>query len=64
MLRRKQSMLMKPEGSVERHQTLSSRVGSGHETTVNVNQGIKTGEVWYRTHAVLDWGHHTLARLR
>ena len=23
---------MKPEGSVERHQTLSSRVGSGHET--------------------------------
>ena len=24
---------MKPEGSVEHHQTLSSRVGSGHETT-------------------------------
>ena len=26
---------MKPEGSVKRHQTLSSLVGSGHETTVN-----------------------------
>ena len=31
-LRRKQSMLIKPERSVKRHQTLSSQVGSGHET--------------------------------
>ena len=30
---RKQSVLMKPEGSAERHQTLSSQVESGHETT-------------------------------
>ena len=29
ILRRKQSMLMKPKGSVERYQILSSRVGSG-----------------------------------
>ena len=33
ILSRKQSILMKPEELVKRHQTLSSQVGSGHETT-------------------------------
>ena len=32
-LSRKYSTLMKPKGSAKRHQTLSSWVGSGHETT-------------------------------
>ena len=34
IVRQKQSTLMKPEGSAGCHQTLSSRVGSGHETSV------------------------------
>ena len=37
---RQQSMLMKPEGSVGCHQTLSSQVGSGHETIIYVDKPL------------------------
>ena len=34
ILPRKQSMLMKPKELAKHHQTLSSQLGSGHETTI------------------------------